>query len=297
MRGRPRPHRLWPLAALALLGACGRTEERATTTTGEEVVVIDATGSRRALPGPATRIVSLVPSATETLHALGRSEAIVGRTDYDLEPWIADRPSVGGGIGPNLEALVALRPDLVVRFAGEQDPRTPSRLDELGITHLAVRPDGIDDLYASIRLLGRVTGAEVAADSLIRSVRAGLGRVEEAVAGLPRLRVAYILGGTPPWVSGPGTYIDEVMAVAGGDNVFSDLPSLYASVSPEELRARRIDVVLTPSLADFDASLAPDARIEEIGDALEIPGPGVVDAAARVAELLHGVAVSGATGR
>jgi cobalamin transport system substrate-binding protein len=296
MRGRPRPHRLWPLAALALLGACGRTEERAQTT-DEGVVVVDATGSRRVLPGPATRIVSLVPSATETLHALGRSEAIVGRTDYDLEPWIADRPSVGGGIGPNLEALVALRPDLVVRFAGEQDPRTPSRLDELGITHVAVRPDGIDDVYASIRLLGRVTGAEVAADSLIRSVRAGLGKVEEAVAGLPRLRVAYILGGTPPWVSGPGTYIDEVMAVAGGDNVFSDLPSLYASVSPEELRARRIDVVLTPSLADFDASLAPDARIEEIGDALEIPGPGVVHAAARVAELLHGVAVSGATGR
>lgn len=279
------------LVALPLVFVAGCRDEpsaNAPAATAEPMRVTDASGREIALAAPARRIVSLVPSATATLHAIGADAALAGRTDFDTQEWASALPSVGGGIEPNLEAIVALRPDLVVRFGGTQDPRTPERLDDLGIPHLSVRPDHVDDIYRTARILGAVTGHDAQADSLVAAIRAGLDELAARAAALPRERVAYVLGGTPPWVSGSGTYIDEVVSLAGGDNVFSDLDVLYSSVSPEQLRTRDIDVVLVSAEGSFDASLTPGARVEVVGDALEIPGPDVVSAAYHVAELLHG---------
>ena len=292
MKGRPTPIAFaWlALGASALLTTCRPAElgSESGSIAGDSTTVVDAAGRRLVLGGPARRIISLVPSATATLEAIGAGDALVGRTDFDAQAWASALPSVGGGLEPSLEAIVSLRPDLVVRFAGEQDPRTRERLDALGIPYVTVRPDGLADIFETARLLGRVTGREQAADSLERALRRGLDDTARAAALLPRLRVAYVLGGTPPWVAGPGTYIDEVLSLLGGDNVFSDLGALYSAVSPEELRSRDIDVVLVSSLGDFDGGLTPGARVVAIGDALEIPGPGVVEAAREVAELMHG---------
>lgn len=238
--------------------------------------------------GSATRIISLVPSATLTLREIGAADRLVGRTDFDTGAWVAELPSVGGGLEPNLEAIVSLRPDLVVRFAGSQDRRTPARLDDLGIPHIAVRPDRVEDVLETVRVLGRATGLEASATELVGRIEAGLTEVEERVRPHPRKRVAYVLGGTPPWVAGPGTYIHELVTLAGGDNVFSDLGELYAGVSPEEIRSREIDVVLVSGTDVFDASLAPDARIEIVDASIEIPGPHLADAALQLAELIHG---------
>lgn len=257
------------------------------------VEIVDANGRTLRLDEPAARILSLVPSATLTLRTLGAGDRLVGRTDYDTEPWASELPSVGGGLEPNLEAVVTLQPDLVVRFAGSQDRRTPQRLDDLGIPHLAVRPDGIDDVLETIRMLGLATGRTAEADSLVSAIRSDLQDLEARVAAFPRKSVAYVLGGTPPWVAGPGTYIDELLTLAGGDNVFADLEALYAPVSPEEVRSRRIDVVLASGAEAFDTSLAPDARVEVVDDRLEIPGPDLADSARRLAELLHGPLPSG----
>jgi iron complex transport system substrate-binding protein len=254
----------------------------------DSIVVIDAEDRRLALPAPARRIVSLVPSATATLRAIGAGQTLVARTDFDRAEWAAGLPSVGGGLEPSLETIVALQPDLVVRFGGEQDPRTRARLEELSIPFLSVRPDGLADIFRTAELLGAVTGRISAADSLVRSLRDGLGKASEAVATLPPVRVAYVLGGSPPWVAGPGTYIDEVLSLIGGSNVFADLGALYSAVSVEELRTRAIDVVLVSAPGQYDETLTPDARTVVIGDALDIPGPDVVEAALRVAELLHG---------
>jgi len=288
-RGRgPRARLL--LAALGIATACGNSEDKGTSRApgGDAIRVVDASGDEVSLPAPARRVVSLVPSATQTLAAIGAQGALVGRTDFDSEPWTSALPSVGGGIEPNLEAIVSLDPDLVVRFAGTQDPRTPSRLDDLGIPHIAVRPDHVDDIYRTAELLGSATGHRVAADSLVEAIRGGLHALAASTAELPRLRVAYVLGGTPPWVSGPGTYIDEIVSLAGGDNVFDDLGVLYSAVSPEQLRTRDIDVVLVSGAGSFDERLTPGARVLDVGDVLEIPGPAVVDAAYHVAELMHG---------
>ena len=264
-------------------------EESGSNKTSRAITLLDASGVEHVLPRPAGRLLSLVPSATETLRAMGAESTLVGRTDYDTGKWIAELPSVGGGIGPNLETVVALQPDLVVRFAGGQDQTTPSRLDELGIPHISVRPDQIEDIYTTAKLLGRATGYEAAADSLVQVIRSNLERVSSLTAKLPRQRVAYVLGGTPPWVSGPGTYIHQIITLVGGENVFRDLGSLYSAVSPEEILNREIDVVLVANEGAIDPFLSQDARIEVFGPALEMPGPDVVEAASRVAELLHGI--------
>jgi ABC-type Fe3+-hydroxamate transport system substrate-binding protein len=289
--GHARPAGIWVGTAIVLAAGCSdppAESDTPSTPEATEILVLDASGREVSLAAPARRIVSLVPSATRTLHALGAAEALAGRTDFDAQAWAESIPSVGGGVEPNLETLVALEPDLVVRFAGAQDPRTPARLDDLGIPHLAIRPDQVSDIYQTVQLLGAVTGLTGEADSLVAAIRDGLGEVAERVADLPRLRVTYIIGGTPPWVAGPGTYIDEIVSLAGGDNVFFDLDALYSAVSPEQLRTRDVEVVLVSDQATLDRSLTPGARVAVLGDILEIPGPGVVAAATRVAELLHG---------
>jgi iron complex transport system substrate-binding protein len=273
------------VAGLVLLGvACSSEQPRRTDDTGGWSPYPFA----EAGAVPARRVVSLVPSATETIRALGRMDVLVGRTDFDTASWARPVASVGGGIEPSLEAIVALEPDLVIRFEGEQDSRTPTRLDDLGIPHIGVRPDGVEDIYGTIALVGAAIGESERADSLEAEIRAGLAAAAAAVSDLPRVRVAYLLDGTPPWAAGPGTFIDEVVSLMGGDNVFGDLGALYAPVSPEQLRGREIDVVLLAGAQAFDASLVPGARIERAGGALDLPGPGVVEAARRVGELLHG---------
>ena len=251
------------------------------------ITVTDSDGRSVHLPAPAGRIVSLVPSATLSLDALGAGDRLVARTDHDTATWTAHLPSVGGGLHPSLESVVAARPDLVIRFGGPQDLRTPGTLDELGIPHVAIRPDGIDDIMETLRLLGAVTGRGAAADSLVATLESELARVRAHARTLPPVRTAYVLGGDPPWVAGPGTYIDEILSLAGGVNAFRELGSLYASVSLEEFVARDIQVVLTPDPGRLNRRALGDARVQATGDALELPGPGVAEAAWRVFRLLH----------
>lgn len=281
----------WTLVAVGLFSVACKGETSFEQSFPEGINVVDASGSERFFVAPVTRVISLVPSATQTLKALGVDSVLVGRTEFDGQEWLAHLPSVGGGLEPNLERIVALRPDLVIRFHGEQDSRTPARLDALGIGHVTIRPDRLQDVYTAALLLGRVTGADAAADSLVRAIESGLAELSQRVAQLPRLRTVYVVGGTPPWIAGPNTYIDEILGLVGGDNAFDDLQRLYSAVSPEELRAREIDVVLVSEVSEFDAKLTPRARIVEIGSVLEIPGPNVVDAAWRVAEFLHGISL------
>ena len=254
-----------------LTSACQSTLKEKDSSSPNRIVLIDAAGLEVNLERPAQRIISLVPSATQTLEALGVSHKLIGRTDFDVEDWASDIPSVGGGLEPNFEKIIALKPDLVVRFAGEQDPNTRSRLDDFGIAHLSISPDRLTDLYKSILLLGK--------EDLVD--------LQQWTSEKPRLQVAYILGGSPPWVAGPGTYIDEILGIAGAQNVFSDLGFLYGSVSPEQMRSRIIDVVLISDNAQFDHKLTPEARVEKIGKALEFPGPNLAQTAKQIAHILH----------
>ena len=279
----------WQLSCTADRGAGGgdapEGTRAATASRGYPVQVTDDSGAQYRFDAPPERIVSLVPSATETLLALGLRESLVGRTDYDHLAELAELPSVGGGLQPNLEVLVSLDPDLVVRFEGESDQATADRLSDLAIPHFAIRPDGIADVQSIIGRLGAITGAVAAADSILAEIQEALDDVAARVDGLPRRKVVYLMGGDPPLVSGPGTYIDELMVAGGAENVFDDLDGLYVPVSLEELINREVDLIL------LSAGSVPEqlSHVEHVSlpSSVEVPGPGLGEAARTIARLIH----------
>jgi iron complex transport system substrate-binding protein len=247
---------------------------------------VDASGATLAFPQVPGRIVSLVPAATRTLLALGAGDLLVGRTDYDTLRSVAHLPSVGGGLQPSLEALVALDPALVIRFAGDSDPDTPRRLDDLGIPHFAVRLDGVADVRSMILDLGLIAGRGPAAAGLAFDMYATLDEIRRRTGNRSRIRVAYVLGESPPWVAGPDSYIHELITLAGGENVFADLEGAYGPVSPEEFLVRDIALLLTPDPRRLHLPAA-DLPVGEVPPGLEMPGPELAQSAWGLAQLLH----------
>ena len=211
---------------------------------GTPVRLQDASGRILSLVDLPNRILSLVPSGSETLLAIGAGDRLVGRTDFDEVQGVAHLPSVGGGLHPNLEAILALDPHLVIRFADGTDKRTPLRLDEMGIPHFSIDPKSIESVRGIIRDLGILTGNTEEASTVLEAMDASLQSVRDRVRGRKRLKVAYILGGGPPWVAGPGSFIDDLLTVAGGDNAFADLDQVYGPVNAEAFLAREIDLLM-----------------------------------------------------
>jgi iron complex transport system substrate-binding protein len=248
--------------------------------------VVDDEDRRWTFQAPPQTILSLVPSATGALRAMGLQDRLVGRTDHDTDPVLAHLPSVGGGLEPSPERLISLSPDLVIRFAAESDRSTPAHLDRAGIPHLALRPDAIDDIRRAIGLLGRVTGRTFEADSLVRALDRDLAEVAGSVEGAPRRRVAFLLGGDPPWLVGPGTFLHEILEVAGGENVFGDLDNRYAPVSVEELVRRRPDVLVTFPNARIPIGLEA-VPVRRVPAELQSPGYQVGSSARLLARVLH----------
>ncbi len=252
---------------------------------GFPVVVVDAAGAEHRFERPPSKIISLVPSATETLLALGVGPTLVARTDFDTAAAVVHLPSVGGGLDPSLEVLVVHEPDLVVHFLGPNSAETVNRLAEFGIPSLAIRPDGIDDVRMIMRLLGRVTGKGALADSLIGTIDATLVNVAEAVRGRPPVRVAFLLGGATPYAAGPGSYVHQLLTLAGGQNVFADLRQLYAQVSLESLVVREIDFLLLPDGAQPPPGV--DLPVRFVPESIQFPGPRLGEATLALAEILH----------
>mgnify|MGYP001825796990 FL=1 len=276
------------LIALFLLAFVWGCEAGSPPPEGPDAIeLMDVEGRRIGLEAPAIRVVSLVPSVTETVIALGATDRLAARTDYDSQPELADLPSVGGGLGPDLEALAAARPDLVVRFGGDSDPATVRWLDDLGIPHVAVRPDRLDDVWTIVEQLGVLLALPDRSGPLAARLRAGLDTVRAAVAGRPPVRTGYLMGGSPPWSAGSGTYIDELIDLAGGINVFDDIDGRFGAVSPEVVATRAIDVVLLSEGADIDARLLEGRRVQVLSGLVELPGPRIVEAAREVAAALH----------
>lgn len=249
--------------------------------------LVDAEGRTVSLAAPPTRIVSLVPSANQVLLELGAGPRLVGRTEHDTLSALAELPSVGGGLHPSLEVLVALEPDLVIRFAGESDRATPARLDQAGVAHLAVAPESLADIRGMIGMLGTIADRAAAADSLVRSIDEALAGIRARVDGLPPVRAAWVMAGSPPWVAGPGSFVDELITLAGGVNVYGDLDRPWAAVSPESLVGRAPDVLLTPEGTRLDSRITAEIPVRTVSPVVQLPGSHVARAAREIAGALH----------
>jgi ABC-type Fe3+-hydroxamate transport system substrate-binding protein len=215
------------------------------------MTVTDGAGRQVALAGPARRIVSLSPAVTELLFALGAGDRLVGRTTWcDYPPEARQVPAVGDGMNPDLEAVVAARPDLVVLYRSALNESAADQLGRLGIAALLLTQDRLEDLARAARLLGRFTGRESAGDSLA----AAIARVLTTPAPSLGVRLALVAWDNPPMVIGGGSYLDQIATLAGADNVFHDLGSADV-VSLETIAARDPDVIVV--LSDSAAAGPP----------------------------------------
>lgn len=284
--GHRTPHLLVAGFALAALAACDQAADTPETAASASAFV-DAAGDTVRFETPPSRIVSLVPSVTRTIHELGQGERLAGRTVYDTAAAVAHLPSVGAGMGPDYETLIGLRADLVVYFVGASDPDTPAQLERLGLRAFGVRPDRIEDVTALYSTFGRILDVEEQGARLAASLEATLDSVRAATAERPRVGVSYLLDGDPPWAAGPDTYIGQLVELAGGDLLPEDLPPLYAQVSPESLVTADIQAVLISGTSELDARLSAGRRIEQIPGWVEVPGPELRQAAWVIARAIH----------
>jgi len=266
----------------------------------DSIRLTDDLGRSVRLAGPAHRIVSLVPAVTELLFAMGAGDRIVGRTRYGVHPEAARSvPSVGEGIRPSAEAVAARRPDLVVLYAGADSRVTVSEMEALGVASLAVRHDGFADLYRNVDRLGVVTGRRAAARRLEQRIRCSLRAVAAVTARLPRRSVYVDVWEDPPYTVGSGSYLDSLIRVAGGRNVFGDMPQASPRVSLEAIASRNPDVVIVPRGGSGRAGpgarpgwraipAVAAGRVRSVDrDLLDRLGPRVGDAAGSLAEAIH----------
>ena len=266
------------------------------------LVVTDGAGRTVALDAPARRIVSMMPSVTEWVIALGAVDRLAARTDYDDHPAVVELPSVGGGLTPSVEWLAAREPDLVVAWPDAPSRHLVARLEALGIPVYAAPSETIDQGLSTARDLGTLTGRDSAAAAAIAEVEAGLDSTATAVAGRDRPSVLFLIGLDPLMAAGPGTFVDQLLERSGGRNVLSDLDILWPQLSLEEVVRRAPEIIIVAAAGGpepgatlrgrpgwRDVPAVADGRVHAVDPNLvNRPGPRMDEAAATLARLIHG---------
>jgi iron complex transport system substrate-binding protein len=266
------------------------------------LTITDQTGRQIDLPATPARIISLVPSVTEILFTIGAEGRLVGRTDFCDYPAEARRkPSVGGMLAPNLEDIVALKPDLVVATTAGNRHETFDQLARLKIPVFLVNPVTLSDVLDLLARLGRLTERADAADRTVAAMRERIQAVSARVARRPRPRVLYVIWPDPLIVPGRGALVSELIALAGGDSVTADGEQDYPRYSMEAALARNPEVIV---LASHGSERSPRVRskwerfsqVPAIaagrlysmdGNLMHRYGPRMVDGLESLARLIH----------
>lgn len=272
-----------------------------------------AVPEERSAPARASRIVSLAPSVTETLFAVGLGDRVVGVTRYcAYPPQVASLPKVGGYHDPNFEAIVRLRPDLVVMLV-EHRWLLPA-LGKLGLTSLVVNHQTIDGVLESLPLLGEASGPVELEEALrIRDAMVGrLGRVRDKTAGLARPRVMFSIdrvlgtGGLESvYIAGPDGFFETMIELAGGQNAFQGKGVRFPVVSSEGILRMDPEVIIDmvagmtharPDEKTLKADWQQVAQVDAVRNGRVyvveepyafVPGPRVVLLVERLARLIH----------
>ncbi len=211
--------------------------------------IIDDLGREVLIKEFPDRIISLAPSNTEILFALGLGDKVVGVTQFCNYPEEAKLKEKIGGFTPDswdLEKIVALEPDLLVATGGVQGPSI-TKLEERGLNVFALYPKTLDGLLYDITLIGRVTGKEKKAEELTKDLRKRISAVANKTEGLSpeeRQKVLLVVWHEPIWTVGPGTMEDELIRIAGGKNIAYDLEKDYWPTELEKVVARNPEVII-----------------------------------------------------
>ena len=265
-------------------------------------MVKDQTGRSVNVPDHPHRLVSLAPSVTESLYALGLGDRLVGDTDYcDYPPQAKTLEHVGGTQNPSLEKIVALKPDLVLGTDEANRREAADQLEHLGIPLYGVTAHTVDGTIQSVEDLGHVLEWDQPTEKIVASLRARVAAVDRQVQGKPRLKVHFVVQYRPLIAAGRGTFISDVIRRAGGASVSDDMTTEWPHMGLEGVLGRAPDVILmprtetfTPNLDDFkrlpgwrDLAAVKNGHIYFVSESIMHPSPRLIDALEEVADILH----------
>jgi iron complex transport system substrate-binding protein len=264
---------------------------------------VDEVGRTVRVPQPVQRVISLAPSLTETIYALGLQERLVADTDFcDYPPEALKKPKVGGAINPSLEQIVALRPDLVLVTKSLNRLETVHALDGLGIPSYATDPHTVEEIVSSTERLAGVLGVPDAGAALAADLERHLADLRQRLSGLPPRHVLFVVWSDPLISAGKNTFIADALRLAGASSIV-DSSQDWPQMSLEEVVRLQPDfLVFAESHSDSGQSqfdllaerpgwrgldAVRNRRFAVISDAVNRPAPRIVSAIEDLARQLH----------
>jgi iron complex transport system substrate-binding protein len=273
---------------------------------------VDDAGRKIYFAKAPTRIVSLAPSVTEMLFAIGAGDQVVGVTPFcNYPPEALKKPKVGYA-NPNVESLVALRPDLIVGPNEFLKPDVVLKLDQLKIPMFTLTEKNVEDIFVHIQTLGRMLDRSTAANAVAMELRRQIAEIKQRTEKVPPVRVLYVLNSQPLITVGPGSFIDQLITLAGGVNVAGKSGVPYPRLSMESVLRDDPEVLVFPvgesegiSESEQQAwrqwstmTAVKRGRLHQISaDLLNRPGPRIAQGLELLAEILHPSRTSRAVSR
>jgi iron complex transport system substrate-binding protein len=283
------------------LSCSSRHEASLPSTSNETREVTDEAGKRVRVPARPERIVTLAPNLTEIVYAVGAGNRLVGNTTFCDYPAEAKQVTkVGDTMQPNIERIIALRPDLILISTASQLETFTKQLDERGIAVFVTDPHDLEGVFRSIKTVGDILGQQEQAGKLVDSLRARAAAVESSVKGLPVVTVFYQVSPSPLWTAGRRSWITDLIRRAGGRSVTAEVEGEWMRYSDEAALASHPDAIImaasdstggeamkvAPALEKSPAAL--NKRVYAInGDYLSRPGPRLVEGLEQIAHALH----------
>jgi len=264
--------------------------------------------ARGAVPN---RIVSLAPSVTETLFALGLQDRVVGVTTYcDYPPEAKKIDKIGDFVNPSIEVILAKRPDLVIGVPEGTDQEKVKRMERLGLRVLLASVSSLSDILNSIKFIASVSGKKEAGEKLVLKIQAQINQVKRRVEGAQRRRVLLLVGLRPLVAVGKGTFIDELITLAGGENIAAAAPHPWPHLPVEYVVAKAPQVIIEgvmgsereePRKRWSDLKSIPAVKEDRIyflpSDKILRPGPRVGVALEELGRLIHPECFDGSHGK
>lgn len=257
--------------------------------------IIDELGRTVTVSAYPQHIVSLAPSITETLFALGAGDRVAGVTSYcDYPPEAKQKEKIGDTLKPNIEKIIGVKSDLVIVSTSSQLEQYVRKLEELNVPVYISNPRNLDSVLRAITAIGRLVDSEDSAREVVANMNARIESVTKRLEGTARPRVLFLLGSEPLITVGSESFIDDLISRAGGQSVSSDTTGDYPQYSLETAVAQRPEVIfiqfdenqLPARLKQTPAGLA--GRVYHIDDDLiSRPGPRIVGGLEQMAEKIH----------
>ncbi|HEY0406923.1 MAG TPA: cobalamin-binding protein [Pyrinomonadaceae bacterium] len=299
------------ICALTLMLACSPKREtngtqQSATTAADTREVTDEAGRRVRVAVRPQRIVTLAPNLTEIVYAVGAGNRLVGNTTYCDYPAEAKQVAkVGDTLQPNIERIIALRPQLVLISTASQLEAFTKQLNEQNIAVYVTDPRSLEDVFRSIKSIGALLDETERGEMLVNNLRARASAVEAAVKSSQPVRVFYQVSAAPLYTIGREAFLTDLIRRAGGQSVTADVPGAFPRYSDEAALATQPEAIIMSVDSSMDQSNArPAASLEKSpavlnnrvyginGDLLSRPGPRLVEGLEQMARLLHPEAFS-----